>query len=136
MASALPGPREYVEVGAHGDAPLRRPGDAAAEHVLRIRVVDRFYRISLRSDEIVVGRAPPCELVVTDRAVARRHCRLEMVDGKVVVHDLMSTNGTFVDGKRVTGPTAVAIGSTIALGRVEIVVERVGRKPRPADQSS
>src|SRR5262245_12042091 len=48
-----------------------------------------------------VGTAPTNHLVLTDRTVSRIHCEIGLRAGSVTLRDLGSTNGTFVDGRRV-----------------------------------
>ena len=50
-------------------------------------------RVGLR-----IGRAPPADIVLTDKQVSRSHCLVELADGGLRVSDLNSTNGTFIDG--------------------------------------
>jgi hypothetical protein len=57
--------------------------------------------LPLEKDEITVGRAPDNDLVIDSPAVSSRHCRIVRAAGEVRVEDLDSTNGTFVNGKRV-----------------------------------
>lgn len=52
-----------------------------------------------------------------DPELSRRHARISRArDGQLLVEDLGSTNGTFVNGERIRGPTAVNTGDTVALG--------------------
>jgi len=55
-------------------------------------------RILLDDLPLTVGRVPPADLVLGDITVSRRHCRFSRVDQHVVLHDLGSTNGTYVNG--------------------------------------
>ena len=56
----------------------------------------------LEGDELVIGRSPSCHIVLNDQGISRQHAKLErMGDGRVVLHDLGSTNGTFVDASRI-----------------------------------
>ncbi|MDP1572279.1 MAG: FHA domain-containing protein [Vicinamibacterales bacterium] len=71
-----------------------------------------------------IGRAPRADFIVDRPLVSRLHCRLTMdAGGAVVLEDLESTNGTFLNGTRVTR-TAVAPGDLIRLGRIELTAER------------
>src|ERR1700742_170019 len=60
-----------------------------------------------------IGRLPPSDLVLADSQVSRSHCTVIPRDGKLVVNDLNSTNGTFVDGVRVTDPVELPVGSVL-----------------------
>jgi Protein of unknown function (DUF3662)/FHA domain len=73
----------------------------------------------------VIGRGADVDLPVEDPGVSRRHAEVHLVDGRVRVIDLGSTNGTFVDGERIHAAT-LADGSTITVGRSRITV-RLGQ---------
>jgi pSer/pThr/pTyr-binding forkhead associated (FHA) protein len=78
-----------------------------------------------------VGRAKGVDLILDAALVSRVHCRLEAGKDGVDVIDLSSTNGTFVNGKRVSRAT-LANGDRLRVGRVELTVERSGgRKSIP-----
>ena len=53
------------------------------------------------SGEIVIGRSSELDMVLVEDMVSRRHARILVADGKVVLEDLGSTNGSFVNGERV-----------------------------------
>jgi hypothetical protein len=63
-----------------------------------------------------IGRTPPSDLILTDSQVSRSHCTVIPRDGRLVVSDLNSTNGTFVDGVRLTGPAELPVGSILRVG--------------------
>ncbi len=70
-------------------------------------------------DRLDVGRE--CDgLLLADQRVSRLHLRLELVEGRMVVADLGSSNGTFVDGLRVRAPVVLEPLSTITLGTTSI----------------
>jgi serine phosphatase RsbU (regulator of sigma subunit) len=73
-------------------------------------------RIPLHSLPVVIGRNPPADLILEGPTVSRRHCRLELLDGKLQVGDLASTNGTFVNGERVTEPVPLDDGAILGIG--------------------
>ena len=66
----------------------------------------------------IIGSDPACDLVVEAPAVSGRHCRLRPAGGGYVVEDLDSTNGTFVNGRRLDGPARVSTADRVTLGRV------------------
>jgi pSer/pThr/pTyr-binding forkhead associated (FHA) protein len=71
-----------------------------------------------------VGRAGRADFVVDAALVSRVHCRLTSApDGRLEVEDLKSTNGTWVNDRRVTRAVLVA-GDRLRVGRVELLVER------------
>jgi pSer/pThr/pTyr-binding forkhead associated (FHA) protein len=72
-----------------------------------------------------VGRAPRADFIVDAALVSRLHCRLEASDDSLEVIDLSSTNGTYVNGKRVER-ARLGTGDRLRVGRVEWMVARSG----------
>ena len=70
-----------------------------------------------------VGRAPRADFILDAALVSRLHCRLTASDSTVEVVDLSSTNGTFVNDKRVKSAT-LSSGDRLRVGRVELTVEK------------
>jgi hypothetical protein len=73
-------------------------------------------------DELFVGRHPSCDLVISQLSVSRRHARLMFRDGRWIVHDLASTNGTTVNGLKV-GRCELRPGDRLALGNHQLLVD-------------
>ena len=72
-----------------------------------------------------VGRAPRADFIVDAALVSRLHCRITATDEKIEVVDLKSTNGTYVNGKRVHRGE-LKTGDRLRVGRVELIIERQG----------
>src|SRR3954449_6431717 len=70
-----------------------------------------------------VGRATRADFIVDAALVSRIHCRLTAGDETVEVIDLKSTNGTFVNDKRVQ-KAKLAAGDRLRVGRIELKVAR------------
>jgi len=70
-----------------------------------------------------VGRAPRADFVVNAPLVSRLHCRLTLQPGGLLVEDLESTNGTFVNGERVTR-LVMRSGDALRVGRMEFSVRQ------------
>ena len=84
----------------------------------------RHFEVPLLNS-LIIGKNPQlCQVVIDyDKTVSKRHCEI-FTDGTMFrVRDLGSTNGTFLDGMRVTDGTAVSSGSILQLGRVELRVQ-------------
>jgi pSer/pThr/pTyr-binding forkhead associated (FHA) protein len=75
-----------------------------------------------------IGRSTGAEFIVDATRVSRLHCQLSAGATHLEVVDLDSTNGTFVNGQRVTRAT-LQDGDTLAVGRVELVVSRTKALP-------
>lgn len=73
--------------------------------------------------EVSVGRSPGCGVSLADDFVSQVHARLFRRDGAVWVEDLGSTNGTFVNDTRVTGPLRLSPGDRLRVGRTELQLE-------------
>src|SRR5690606_23784128 len=56
----------------------------------------------LEKSQISVGRSSQCDVVINHESMSRKHCLLELEDGKIFVTDLGSTNGVSIDGARIT----------------------------------
>ncbi len=81
-------------------------------------------RFPLHSLPVIIGRNPPADLVLEGTTVSRRHCRLELKDGELRLIDLASTNGTFVNGVRVTEAVPLQDGAAIAVGAYRLRYHR------------
>ena len=85
---------------------------------------DRTTVFRLRPDTVrTVGRSALADLVVDAPFLSRVHCRLTACADSLEVEDLQSTNGTFVNGRRVERAT-LKDGDRLVLGRVELAVSR------------
>jgi hypothetical protein len=73
-------------------------------------------RIPLPALPATIGRSAPADILLEGGTVSRRHCRLELAGDGIVVTDLCSTNGTYVDGQPVSGATALRDGAMLGVG--------------------
>jgi len=71
---------------------------------------------ALEPQEVLIGRDPACAVSVIDPEVSRKHARLVWDGEYFTVEDLGSTNGTFINGKRITAAHVLQIGDTVAFG--------------------
>ena len=77
----------------------------------------------LATDSVTIGRDPMADIVLSDPEVSRQHARLTRDEEGFEIQDLGSTNGTFVDGKRLSGePVRVSPGAVITMGSNASVV--------------
>jgi DNA segregation ATPase FtsK/SpoIIIE, S-DNA-T family len=80
-------------------------------------------RATLEGEVLVVGRDPRCGLAVDDATVSERHARFSIDDDhRVLVEDLGSSNGTWLDGEAVLRPTPVPAGGVVRLGAAHLTV--------------
>jgi serine protease Do len=79
--------------------------------------------VAVDGGELIIGRAPESDVVLDDERVSSRHARLShQPDGSVRLEDLNSTNGTYVNGKRISDPVTLRGGEEIGLGRHTMAV--------------
>jgi pSer/pThr/pTyr-binding forkhead associated (FHA) protein len=74
------------------------------------------------SDVTVLGRSSETDVVLDDPYASEFHMRLVAQDNGIMLHDLGSTNGTYVNGRRVTAPTQLRRGDTIQVGKTVMEV--------------
>jgi predicted component of type VI protein secretion system len=83
----------------------------------------RVWVAQLCRPESTLGRAVGCTVRIPSSEVSRLHCRLRIEDGLVIVEDLESVNGTFINGQRIHDREIVRPGDRLSLGSVTFVVE-------------
>src|ERR671927_1925944 len=89
---------------------------------LRVADGDGAERTFELVSDVVLGRDPGADIVLTDptNEVSRRHARIRIRGTEAVLEDLVSTNGTFVNGERLDGPYVLRAGDTVELGGVTL----------------
>ena len=79
-------------------------------------LVDKEFLDPLKVGLNTIGRAPENDVVVPDGYVSRRHCAILVHAGdRCELHDTASKNGTFLNGRKIAGPTPLAIGDEIRM---------------------
>ncbi len=74
--------------------------------------------------ELVVGRGERCHVVLDDTYVSNVHARIFDKDGRVLVEDLGSTNGTYLNRRRITSPMEVQRGDQVKIGKTVLELRR------------
>ena len=70
----------------------------------------------LDQDSLALGRDPSNDIMISDPQVSRQHARIRRQGSLMVIEDVGSTNGTFVNGMRLTSPHTLVNGDVISLG--------------------
>jgi pSer/pThr/pTyr-binding forkhead associated (FHA) protein len=81
-----------------------------------------------------LGRDPECELVLDDRSASHQHARIDLVAGQASVIDLKSSNGTWVNGQRISGPHPLKHGDHLQVGDTLFTFQIEGH-PLPAERA-
>jgi pSer/pThr/pTyr-binding forkhead associated (FHA) protein len=79
--------------------------------------------VSLHDGENLIGREEDAVAWIESASVSRRHARIVVSEGKAILEDLRSKNGTFLRGQRLASPAVLADGDEI---RVGLVALRIG----------
>lgn len=78
--------------------------------------------IKIRGPHFIIGRSEECNLRANSDAISREHCQIEVTDDEVLVQDMGSKNGTFVNGEKLNGPHPVGMGDQLRVGPLEFLV--------------
>jgi HD-GYP domain-containing protein (c-di-GMP phosphodiesterase class II)/pSer/pThr/pTyr-binding forkhead associated (FHA) protein len=100
---------------------------------LAIRGTDRTFELA-DGTHLTVGRSKDCEICLEDTAVSRRHCTIEAVGTGVVITDLESANGTFLNERLIHTASAVP-GDTIRVGGTVLAVTSPVAVPHRLDST-
>ena len=109
----------------------RRTAASSDDLVLYLVVVegdDPGRWIPLGPTPVTAGRDAQLEIVLSGNEVSRLHCLLTAVDGEVVVEDLGSTNGTFVNGHRLGTRGTLPVGGILRVGAHIFRCDRCSRR--------
>jgi pSer/pThr/pTyr-binding forkhead associated (FHA) protein len=110
-----------------GPAPAPAPGAAPAGGPLANFLVrsggSKGTRLVVKTPVANIGRAEYNDLILPDESVSTSHAKLQRREGVWVLIDLGSTNGTFVDGERISAETPIAPGALVRFGDVQLVFE-------------
>jgi len=92
--------------------------------------VDVGKEFILDKNELIVGREQTADIPISDPEISRRHARLFFQNGGYIIEDLGSTNGTFVNGQKISGPYLLRPGEVINFGEhVSVLFESVQVDP-------
>ncbi|HEX2117886.1 MAG TPA: FHA domain-containing protein [Acidimicrobiales bacterium] len=114
--------------GAVAPAPAARPsrnwggatrggGGKAGARLRVIEPADTKGQTYELADELTVGRAGGCQITLDDTYVSQLHARVFRRDGQLYVEDLGSTNGTYLNRRKVTAPIAIRKGDRLQIGK-------------------
>ena len=74
--------------------------------------------------ELLIGRAEKCHIVLEDAYASQVHARLFLRGESVLIEDMGSTNGTYLNGQKVTSPTEVFRGDKVKIGKTVLEMRR------------
>jgi hypothetical protein len=106
---------------AHGM--MRQAAAEPQHHLVILQPESAVRRVALPPGSLTIGRASPCALLLEAADVSRAHCRIDVTGDEVSVTDLNSTNGTFVDNRRLAGTTPLLHGALLRVGSYVMTCE-------------
>ena len=93
-------------------------------------------RLTFDKGEIVVGRVQGNDIILSKGNVSKRHCRIAVKDGRVVAVDLESTNGTYVNGRRINAPQPVRPTDRVYIGDFILQIGQNAEETAPASPAT
>jgi len=99
---------------------LLRERPRAPKATVQVREGEERRELPLGPEPLAIGRDPQNDIVVDDRRVSRKHAEIRLRLGRYTLYDLQSTNGTFVNGRRVA-EVVLSDRDRINVGGVELV---------------
>jgi DNA-binding winged helix-turn-helix (wHTH) protein len=122
--------RRGYRFAADSDAPPRTRPQAS----VRWWLVWKDTILPLGEGDNVVGRSPDSGIWIDAGSVSREHARIVIAGGRATVEDSRSTNGTFVNGARVTARHPLVDGSTVTFGSEEAIFREWSDTAPPATE--
>jgi hypothetical protein len=105
-------------VAATGSAPaVAKPAEQKATKLVVTAGEKVGTEIALAGRQLTIGRAGDSDLVVDDEYTSTHHAKLVFINGEWLIQDLDSTNGTLLDGKKVTTTQVVPMNTQLRVGQ-------------------
>ena len=93
-------------------------------------------RLEFDKPEVTIGRVQGNDIILPKGNVSKRHSRIVLKDGKFIIVDLKSTNGTYVNGRKITSPLVVKGSDKIYIGDFILSIEELAGAGVAADDSA
>ena len=129
FAAAVAAPPASVPTSAPATEPIKTRTSTTTKPAIATRLVitsgpKEGLEIELPSEQLAIGRSSESGLVIRDDYTSTHHARLLLWNEGWVIQDLDSTNGTFLDGTRVSLPTLVPLGAPVTIGTTTFELRR------------
>ena len=100
---------------------LKTPQEEQKPGVTPVAITWREQTMPLHGELIRMGRAPQNEIILEAKNISRFHCQIKRENDRLVIEDLGSTNGTFVNEVRITEPHMLSVGDVVRVGHEQII---------------
>lgn len=97
---------------------------------------DKMLDLKTSKSSVTVGRSPQADLVIPHDSISRQHCQIELINGEFFITDVGSSNGTFIDGRRLEKHERTKYQNTqhLKLGRLECDVSDLVSEDKTSDK--
>lgn len=122
-----PAPARREPRSAPAPAPSRPPSRRSKKPARKVTVVEgeQFKGQTFEvGDELLIGRSEKCNLVLDDAYVSQMHARIFSKDDRLMVEDLGSTNGTYLNRNRISSPTQLHRGDRVKIGKTVLEMRK------------
>jgi hypothetical protein len=131
LAATVTEDASATDEGAAVEATLNlRPAQAMARnlaeprhHLVIVQPESAMRRVALPPGSLTIGRASPSGLLLEGPDISRSHCRIDVAGDEANITDLNSTNGTFVDDRRLNGTVPLPHGAQLRIGAYVLTCE-------------
>lgn len=124
-APSVAAPRQATQTApAAPRTPAPAPADDVPSRLVITKGAKNGLEMPLGDGPLTIGRSNESNLIIRDDYTSTHHARLMLWNGRWVIQDLDSTNGTFVNGTRVTVPTPVPTNTTVTIGTTSFELRR------------
>ena len=122
-------PARSEAVGARAQ-PAAETEPLSEVHCLEVEDAEDLFVVG--ASGLKIGRTAPADIVLSHKSVSREHCIIGLANDELLVTDLSSTNGTFIDGARISRATILPVGSVLRIGQISL--KHAVRSPTETEQ--
>jgi pSer/pThr/pTyr-binding forkhead associated (FHA) protein len=79
----------------------------------------------IKQTDVLLGRDPNCKVHIPDETISAQHARLYLIDQNWWIHDLNSTNGTFLNDDRIDQPCILTDNDILQVGNVKLIIRTI-----------
>ncbi len=109
-------------IGSHLGGFERRSRSKPGSEIVFVRSENQSGLDFTVEDVVVVGRSEQADVFLDDSYASEFHLRFSSIDGGLVLQDLGSTNGTYVNGRRIASPVGLSKGDAVQVGKTVMEV--------------
>ena len=79
----------------------------------------------IQQNDVLLGRDPNCKIHIPDETISAQHARLYLIDQNWWIHDLNSTNGTFLNDERIEQPCILTDNDMLQVGNIKLIIHTI-----------